>query len=336
MIFVTGGSGFLGAHLLVQLAALDKKIIAAKRVTTSLDFVKRVFEKEKAFHHFEKIEWRNVDFFDTYETEDALTGIEEVYHCASEVSFDPRHHRRMVENNVSITANLVNASLTTGVKKFMFVSSIAALGRSAQEEIIDETRIWKTDPVNSKYGFSKYKSEMEVWRGYEEGLPVIVVNPAVILGYCPWNEGSGKMFEKVQEGMKYYTNGYTGWVDVKDVAACMILLMDKNRIGERYILSSETKAFKWVFEQIAEAFNKPKAKKEANQGLAKWVVMAEAWRSKAIGKSPLITKETLRNATLQCNYINDKVKKELNFEFKPVEISIRETAKLFLMEHPAE
>lgn len=322
----------MGAHLLVQLSTMDVKIVAAKRVTTDLNYVKRVFEKENASDFFERIEWKNIDLFDVYDTEDALEGIEEIYHCASEVSFDPRHHERMVKNNVTITANLVNASLTRGIKKFMFVSSIAALGRSTQEEIIDESRIWKNDPVNSKYGLSKYKSEMEVWRGYEEGLNVIVVNPAVILGYCPWNEGTGKMFDKVQNGVKYYTNGYTGWVDVKDVASCMVQLMQKNMIGERYILSSETKPFRWVFDEIATNLNKPKAKNSVNIKLAGWVVLLESWRSKLIGKSPMITKETLRNATLHCDYVNEKVKKELNFNFRPVKDSIKETAEWFLKE----
>lgn len=333
MILVTGGSGFLGAHLLVQLTALDKKIVASKRATTNLDYVKKVFEREGAAEKFSKVEWKEVDFFDVYQIEDLLEEVDEIYHCASEVSFDPKHHNQMIENNVKMTANLANAALFCGIKKFMFVSSIAALGRSAQEEIIDETRIWKTDPVNSKYGFSKYKSEMEVWRAFEEGLPVIVVNPAVILGYCPWNEGSGKMFDRAYNGMKYFTNGYTGWVDVKDVAACMIQLMRKDINGERYIISSENKPFKWVFESMAENFDKPKAKKEANLGLAKWLVIAEKWRSKITGKSPLLTKETIRNGTLQCNYVNEKIKKELNFEFIPVEKTIKETAKVFLSEH---
>jgi dihydroflavonol-4-reductase len=334
MVFVTGGSGFLGAHLLVQLSQSDKKIVAAKRVTTDLSYVRRVFSLATAGDLFEKIEWKNVDFFDTYAVEDALEGIEEIYHCASEVSFHPKHHDRMITNNVTITANLANAALHCGVKKFMHVSSIAALGRSAQPEEIDETRIWKTDPVNTKYGLSKYKSEMEVWRIYEEGLPVIVVNPAVILGYCPWNEGTGKMFERVNNGMKYYTNGYTGWIDVKDVAVCMIELMRKDVFGERYILSAETKGYKEIFETIAERLDKPKPVKPASLRLAGWMVLAEKWRSKFTNVLPLITKETLRNATLECEYVNDKVKKELSFEFTPIERSIAEAAVLFKKEHP--
>lgn len=332
MILVTGGSGFLGAHLLVELTSTLPHILASKRATTNLDYVKRVFDLAGATEKFQCIEWKNIDLYDGYAIEDALKGVEQVYHCASEVSFNPAHHQQMVKNNITITANLVNAALYAGVKKFMHVSSIAALGRSSMPEDIDETRIWKTDPVNSKYGFSKYKSEMEVWRAYEEGLPVIVVNPAVILGYCPWNEGTGKMFTKVDNGMKFYTNGYTGWVDVKDVARCMVELMGRNVIGERFILSGETLKFKDVFERIAEALDKPKAKKEANLSIANMLVWAEKWRSKMTGESPLITRETLINATLECNYLNKKVCDELQFSFTPVSKTIADTAKLYISE----
>lgn len=333
MILVTGGTGFLGAHLLVELTAIHPSVIAIKRVTSNLKYVERVFNLAGASERFKQIIWKDTDLFDIYDVEDALKGVEQVYHCASEVSFNPSHHDRMIKNNVVITANMANAALTCGVKKFMHVSSIAALGRSSMPEDIDETRIWKTDPVNSKYGLSKYKSEMEVWRAYEEGLPVIVVNPAVILGYCPWNEGTGKMFVKVNNGMKYYTHGFTGWVDVKDVVKCMVLLMNKNVVGERFILSGSTAKFKEVFDLIADALNKPKASKEVNLSLAGFVVWAEKWRSKLIHTSPLITKETLINATLECNYINQKVCKELNYSFKPLKETIAETASLFKAEN---
>jgi nucleoside-diphosphate-sugar epimerase len=333
MILVTGGSGFLGAHLLVQLSVIDKKIIATKRATTSLDFVKKVFQIQQASERFDKIEWKDVDLFDTYEIEDALQGIEEIYHCASEVSFNPKHHSRMITNNVTITANLANAALYCGIKKFMHVSSISAFGRSAQEEVIDETRIWKTDPVNSKYALSKYKSEMEVWRAHEEGLSVVIVNPSVIMGYCSWNEGTGKMFDRVQNGMKYFTNGHTGWVDVNDVASCMIRLMQKDINGERYIISGENLGFKNVFEMIAEQLDKPRASKEANLSLARWLVVAEKWRSKMTGKSPMITKETLRNGTLRCTYINDKIVNEIGMVFKPIKETIAQTAALYKAEH---
>lgn len=332
MILVTGGTGFVGAHLLVELTIHNSTVIALKRVTSRLDYVKRVFDLAGADDRFQNIIWKDVDLFDIYDVEDALKGIEQVYHCASEVSFNPKHHRRMIHNNITITANMVNASLLCGVKKFMHVSSIAALGRSSMPEDIDETRIWKTDPVNSKYGLSKYKSEMEVWRAYEEGLPVIVVNPAVILGYCPWNEGTGRMFTKVDKGMKYFTKGYTGWVDVRDVVKCMVLLMGKNVIGERFILSGGTCPFREVFDLIADALGKPRATSEVNLSLAGFIVWVEKWRSKITGGSPLITKETLTNATLECNYLNKKVCDELGFAFRPVQETIQETASWYLAE----
>lgn len=332
MVVVTGGTGFLGAHLLFYLAKDKDKVIATKRKSSNLGYAKRVFNLLGDEKLFEKIEWRDVDLFNVFEIEDCLDNTSEVYHCASEVSFDPRDHEKMVNNNVAITANMADSALAKGVSRFMHVSSIAALGRSTQEEHIDETRIWRTDPVNSKYALSKYKSEMEVWRAHEEGLPVMIVNPAVILGYCPWNEGTGKMFGRVNKGLKYYTEGLTGWVDVKDVAKCMLRLMDEGTIGERYILSGANKQFREIFDLIATELGKPLPSKKVNLSLAKWLVRAEKIRTVFTGNPPLITKETLRNASLKCHYINDKVKDALNYEFISPEETIKEVGSLFKKE----
>lgn len=334
MIFITGGTGFLGAHVLVKLVQGDKPIVAAKRLSSSLDYVQRVFAKNNVSQLFHKISWKDIDLYDYFEVEDTIEEATEIYHIAAEVSFHPSKHEMMIKNNVLATKNLVDAAVYHNKARFLFVSSTAALGRSNQSEEIDETRIWKNDPVNSKYAESKYLSEMEVWRGYEEGLKVTIVSPSVILGYTDWNAGTGKLFSESYKGMKYFTEGVNAFVDVNDVAECISRLMkSENTVGQKYLVFSENHTYHQVFDWICESLSKPKPKRLLSPSMIYWGKKILPIANKLLGEKMMVTKESLTNATLVCYYHNDKVKKELNFEFKPVKQTIEETAKEFLAEH---
>ena len=226
MILVTGGTGLLGSHLLFQLVKHGKKVRAIKRKGSNTAMVERIFSYYSDDPHgiFSSIEWMDADILDYGAMEDALDGIEEVYHCAAVVSFDSRDHNLMKKVNTGATANLVNLCLHHKVKKFCHVSSIATLGRTDNDGVTDEETYWKTSRKNSFYSVSKYGAEREVWRAMEEGLNAVIVNPSVILGPGFWHGNSG-LFRLVDHGLKYYTEGVNGYVDVRDVANAMILLM---------------------------------------------------------------------------------------------------------------
>jgi len=266
MIFVTGGTGLVGAHLLYQLTLAGHAVKALKRETSNLQQVLKTFSyytlNPEAL--FTQIEWVNGDMLEYFELEKILTGITEIYHCAAIVSFDPKERKKMIANNVEGTANLVNAALENGVRKFCHVSSVAALGQLENGQLIAEETNWVPSKKVSGYSESKFFSEAEIWRGMEEGLDAVIVNPSIILGPANWETGSAKMFKTVWDGMKFYTNGITGFVDVKDVVSAMILLMNDTNFStvknKRFLLSSENCSYRDIFFQIADALGKPRPK----------------------------------------------------------------------------
>lgn len=335
MILVTGGTGFVGAHLLVELTKSNDKVKAITRPSSDHTYIKKVFElySKNPETDFLKIEWQEADLLDVFSIEEALQGVTQVYHAAGFVSFSPRDRHRLMQVNVKGTLNLVNQCLEKGNIRLCHVSSIAAIGRTRLEESIAEDRFWKNDPNNSWYAISKYNGEREVWRAVEEGLDAVIVNPSVILGYCRWDEGSGSLFSRVWNGLKYYTEGVTGWVDVKDVVSAMIGLMNADVKGERYIISSENLSYREVFDMIAEAMHKPKPSVKATHFLSNMVWRMEKVRTSLTGKAPLITRETARTAQLKCYYENKKYHGFSGRALVPVKETIQRTVALFLKEH---
>ncbi|MCF6240091.1 MAG: SDR family oxidoreductase, partial [Bacteroidales bacterium] len=219
MILVSGGTGMLGAHLLSELVMLHEKVRAIKRTNSSLAQVKKIFSYR--YQNFEKIfsqiEWVDADILDAESVNAAMEGVDKVYHCAAMVSFNPAKKYQMIDINVKGTANMVNSAIAVGVKMFCHVSSIAALGESENEMPVNEETFRKPNKKYSGYSISKYRSELEVWRGISEGLSAVIVNPSVILGVWDWKNGSSGIFKKVYQGLKFYTEGVTGYVDVLDV-----------------------------------------------------------------------------------------------------------------------
>lgn len=318
MILVTGGSGLLGSELIAQLLHSGKKVRALYHKTKLTDF------KSDNFEQFQ------CDILDVIGLEQALEGVDEVCHCAAIVSFNPRRKQEMFKINIEGTANLVNAALDAGIKKFVHVSSVAALGRIRENEPINETMNWSEETSNSNYGQSKYLAEMQVWRGIGEGLNAVVVNPVIILGPGDWNSSSSQIFKKVYNEFPWYATGTTGFVDVRDVAKAMIDLMNSDISSERFIISAENRSYADLFHLIAGAFGKKPPQKRITRTLAKIVWRLEAIKSFFTGKDPLVTKETARTALARVNFDNRKLKSFLpEFRYRKLEDTVRDTCAIF-------
>ena len=314
MILVTGGAGLLGKELVTQLLQQGKQVRAIYNKTMLSVF------------HSENLQQMQCDILDVIGLEEAMKGVEQVYHCAAIVSFNPKRKQEMFKINIEGTANVVNAALDAGVKKMVYVSSVAALGRIRENELINETMNWTEETSNSAYGQSKYLAEMQVWRGIGEGLDAVMVNPVIILGTGNWNAGSSQIFKSAYDEFPWYTNGSTGFVDVRDVVKAMIELMNSNITAERFIISAENKTYADVFSLIAKAFGKKPPHKKVTPLLAKIVWRLEAIKSFFTGKDPLLTKETAATAMTKANFDNSKLKKFLpGFSYRKIEDSIADS-----------
>ncbi len=317
MILVTGGAGLVGNTLIEQLLAQGKT-------------VKAIYNKSPLkFANSSTFISVPCDILDVYALEDAMQDVTEVYHCAAIVSFAPKDEKKLYKINVEGTANVVNACLFAKIRKLVYVSSVAALGRIRAGEMINETMQWTPETSNSKYGHSKYLAEMEVWRGVAEGLNAVVVNPVIILGAGNWTEGSSKLFKSVHDGFPYYSLGSSGFVDVKDVALAMIQLMKSNITAERFILSAENATYQSVFNMMANAFGKKMPAKKITPFLAAIAWRIEAIKSKFTGSSPLVTKETAATSLAEVTFDNSKLLKFLpDFAYRNLEKTISETCKI--------
>jgi dihydroflavonol-4-reductase len=319
MILVTGGAGLLGNELITQLLAQGKQVKAIYNNSPLADF-KSV-----------NLTQLQCNILDVVGLEEAMKDVEEVYHCAAIVTFNPKRKMEMFKINIEGTANIVNAALDAGIKKMVYVSSVAALGRIREDEAINETMNWTEETSNSNYGQSKYLAELEVWRGIGEGLNAVMVSPVIILGAGDWNGGSSKIFQSVYNEFPWYADGTTGFVDVRDVSTAMTQLMDSDITAQRFILSAENKSYREVFNLIAKAFGKKPPYKKVTPFIAKIVWRLEAIKSFFTKQDPLVTRETAITALAKVRFDNDKLKKFMpGFTYRKIETTIADTCAAML------
>jgi nucleoside-diphosphate-sugar epimerase len=334
MYLVTGATGFLGSHLTANLIMKGCKVRALKRKESKLES----FYKIISYYNIERnmadslIEWVDADILDILSLEEAMTGVEKVFHCAAFVSFNPIDKSKIFKINIKGTENVVNACLNLKVKKLCHVSSVAAFSRTSEQMVIDEKTEWKSSKENSNYAKAKYAAEREVWRGIEEGLNAVIVNPSIILGPGNWEKGSSKIFKTLSKLSNFYTEGVNGYVDVRDVAEIMYLLMESDISAERFIVSAENLSYKDIFTLILKNYGKKSPKYKLTKSILSIAWRAEYIRSFFFKNYPLITKETVLTSLNKYYYSSEKIINTLGFKFIPIEETIKFTAGIYLKE----
>jgi len=333
MILVTGGTGLVGAHLLYHLLLENESVKAIHRKNSDLQAVKNVFSYySKDFEAiFQKIEWVEADITDVFLLEKAFENTTEVYHSAALISFNSKDYSQMRKINIEGTANVVNFCIDKKVKKLCFVSSIATIEKAINKNIINEDEDWNLENNNYGYAITKYGAEMEVWRASQEGIPVVIVNPGVILGAGFWKSGPGELFAKMDKGLKFYSEGVTGFISVKDVVKTMMQLMKSNIKNERYILISENVSFKDVFFQITDALGKKRPTIKVTKFMSAIGWRLDKLKTILTGKSPLLTKHSAKSIHNKFYYSSEKIKKELDIKFEPVSETIKSVCELYKM-----
>ncbi len=331
MILVTGGTGLVGSHLIYQLLLKNDTVKAIRQKSSDLKAVKKVFAYYTSNFEelFKKIIWVEAELNDIPALEISIKDVSFVYHCAAFVSFDPRDYIKMRKINIDGTTNIVNLCISHTIKKLCFVSSIATIEKNENSELIDESGSWNNSSDKSGYAITKYGAEKEVWRASQEGVDVVIVNPGVILGSGFWNKGTGDLFTKIHNGFKYYTEGITGFVDVKDVVEIMLKLMQSNIKNERFILVAENLSFKDLFFQIADSFNTKRPNIKVSPSLSEFLWRLENIKSKFTFKPPLMTKFSARASQSKKYFSSQKIKEVLNFEFVDLKKTVQSICKDF-------
>jgi dihydroflavonol-4-reductase len=324
-ILVTGGTGLLGSHLLVQLARDGKYVKAIYRKKSSISEIEKLFKFYKIEDKWHLISWIEADISDTDSILDHMNGVQQIYHCAALVSFNPADSDKLYNANIVGTRNIVNLALEFEINKLVYVSSTAAIGRNGLDDEISEETRWVASLENTFYAKSKHLAEQEVWRSAEEGLDVAIVNPCIIIGPGSLDRSTGTMFSQVLNGLKYYTNGANAFVDVRDVVDIMIQLMHSNITGQRYLTIAENRTFKEVFTMIADKMEMVPPSKYASKLLIGIAWRFEKLRSVITRTDPRITSETARASHRVSRYSNQKIISALNVKFSPLDSAIKNT-----------
>lgn len=319
----------VGSHLLLDLAQTEDYIRAIYREGSSFDAVKKIFflnlGKAEGDRLYNKIEWVKASLEDVPALNAAFKGITKVYHSAALVSFNPADTAELRKTNIEGTANIVNLCIAFKVKKLCYISSVATMGLTIGEEYVTENFTWHPEHDHTEYAISKHGAEIEVWRASQEGVPVVILNPGVILGAGSWKKGSSLIFKKIDEGLNYHFPKVTGFVGVKDVAAATIKAMDSQIENEQFIVIAENISFRKVLQLVAEYLDKPAPKKQ----LKPWMVYI-GWIFQSIaawfGGKKLIRKGDHKSLFESTYYSNNKIKEQLDLKFTPLEHVIKETA----------
>ncbi|MDN3665261.1 NAD-dependent epimerase/dehydratase family protein [Algibacter miyuki] len=331
MILVTGGTGLVGAHLLYKLASQKETVRAIYRNERKLQHVKNVFATygDGVDVLFNSITWLQADLLDIPTLTEAFSGVTKVYHCAAFVSFEPNKYQLLRRTNIDGTANIVNLCLAEKVEKLCYVSSIATLGSELNNKPVSEETVWNPEDENSVYGITKYGAEMEVWRGTQEGLNAVIVNPGVILGAGIWHYGTGNLFERAKKGIPYYTSGTIALVAIDDVIRAMVTLMESDIINERFVLVSEHVPYKQFLENLALSVNGKPAKKQASRWFLNLGWRLDWLKTQLTGKRRQLTRHLVDTLESDTRYESGKIKTALKFEFKAVDTVILKIGHLY-------
>jgi len=321
MIVVTGANGLLGSYVVRTLLRHKEPFLAIKRKDSDISLLHDVNED---------IKWCDADLLDVVSLNEALKNVTHVIHTAAVVSYNPRRARQVMEINVEGTRNIVNACLANGVKRIVHVSSVAALAAQKGQTTITEENKWIESQYQTVYAKSKYLSELEIFRGQEEGISSVIVSPSLILADTDWNNSSAQVFKYIWNQTPFYSDGSVNYVDVDDVAQIIYALLRAPIEGERFIVSAGKMTYKELFGLIAKGLGKKIPSIRVSKNFLKIGAYFETLRSIISGSEPRLTKETARIAGADYLFENRKIVDRLNFKFQPIDKTLQRCCRYYI------
>jgi nucleoside-diphosphate-sugar epimerase len=324
MIFVTGGTGFLGAYIIRNLVERGQAVRALRRPSSTQPF----FIAKEIWN---KVEWVEGDVLDVVALQQGMEGAEMVVHAAAIVSFLKQRREEMYKVNVDGTDNVVNVALESGIRRMLHVSSVAALGRTLNASTVSEEKKWEANKANTHYAITKHEAEMHVWRGFAEGLEGVIINPSTILGFGNWHESSCAIFKNAYKEFPWYTNGVNGFVGVEDVAQAAVRLLFSDITEKRFIVNAENRSFQSLFAAMAKGFGKKPPHRYAGRTASEIAWRMEAVKGALTGSKPLLSRETAKIAHSHTSFDNRALLNVLpDFRYTPLDAVIQKACAQYL------
>ncbi len=323
LFLVTGGTGFIGSYIIKNLVEKGHRVRAIRRSNKLPFFISSEI--------LDKVEWIEGDVLDMVSLSDAMQNVNAVIHSAAIVSFSKKERHHMYTINAEGTTNVVNAAVEARVKRFLHISSVAALGRTTKAQTVTEQKKWEENKNNTHYAVSKHHAELQVWRGFAEGLEGVIINPSTVLGFGDWHQSSCAIFKNVYKEFPWYTKGINGFVGVEDVAEAAVQLALSDITQKRFIINSENWSFQQLFNTIADGFEKKHPYKEATRTMGEIAWRLEKLKSIFSGSKALLTRETANIAHSKTSFDNSSVLKTLpGLTFTPLETVIKNSCKKYM------
>ncbi len=317
--FVTGGTGFVGGYLVEALVKGGEQVRALARRTSNTTLLKDL-----------GVEIVEGDVTDPSSFNGRMKDCDTVYHAAKLVEWWSRDKSLFYKVNVEGTKNVLKEALDASVGKAVYTSTSMSIGEKKGETATEETRHCGVCP--SDHSKSNYMAETEAWKMYQEhGLPLVVASPSAILG--PRHlKSSGKMILDFLNGRLPgvpFPDTPMSFVDVRDVAKGHMLVAKKGRLGQRYILSSETLTFREAFKVLSEVAGLPPLKKEISTSMMYMLARMMEGVAFFTRKPPRLPLGFVRS--LDHGHIADssKAKKELGMEFTPLRRTVADSIQWY-------
>ena len=237
-VFITGGTGFIGSHLVESLNKRDIIPKILRRETSSLDLL-------------EGLDFESVigDILESPQSiAEAMAGTDWVFHVAALSDYRWQDVNLIYKVNVEGTKNLISAAMQSKVSRFVFTSSLSALGIPGPGAVMDETNQFNLPPDRFPYGHSKHLAEIEVRKAVEEGFPAIILNPTGVVGPRGINQTVSSLFVEASKGrLRFYPPGGMNIIAVQDVADGHIAAAVRGKVGENYILAGDNVSYREAF-----------------------------------------------------------------------------------------
>ncbi len=328
---VTGAAGFLGSHVVRQLAARGDSVRVLLRPSSS----------NRALVDL-SLEYATGDLRDAASLERAMAGIKHVYHVAADYRLWAKNPQDIYDSNVGGTKNLLTAAKNAGIELLIYTSTVATIAvdrhiaensasSNSSASLPNEFTDAKLEEMIGHYKRSKWQAEAEVLSAAKNGLPAIVAMPTTPVGPWDWKPTpTGKIIVDFLNGkMPGYVETGLNFVGVEDCAAGHLLVAERGKIGERYLLGAENLTLKGLLDTLAGITGLPAPKLKIPHGLALGVAYAETAFSRLIGREPQIPIEGVKIAQHMMFVDASRAQRELGFRPAPVAAALERAVRWY-------